>query len=163
MFSRKKTTAGIHQKTLTTLIAQDMHIRGDVEFSGGLRLDGQVHGNVTSQAGSQSLLVLSERCSITGNVHGYDVIVNGTIVGDLIADHFVELQPNARVSGNICYQQLRMDCGASVEGRLMKREAAQVDVAHDSAADAPEHDASPGRTGAEPDLGDHPGPRLCAG
>jgi cytoskeletal protein CcmA (bactofilin family) len=54
------------------------------------------------------------------------VVVNGRIVGDLIAEHFVELQANAYVTGNIYYQQLRMDCGASVDGKLTRRETTQV-------------------------------------
>lgn len=125
MFSKKK-NAGIEQTKLATLIAHDVRITGDLQFSEGLRMDGHVKGNVRGAAGSQTLLVLSDRGSIEGNVHGYDVVVNGRIVGDLIADHFVELQGNAHVTGNICYQQLRMDCGASVDGKLTKREAAQA-------------------------------------
>jgi len=125
MFSKKKTTSIQHTK-LATLIAHDVSITGDLEFSEGLRMDGHVRGNVTGKAGAQTLLVLSDRGSIEGNVHGYDVVVNGRIVGDVIADHFVELQSNAHVTGNIYYQQLRMDCGASVDGKLTKREAAQA-------------------------------------
>ena len=49
-------------------------------------------------------------------------MINGTITGDVIAEHFVELQSNAHVNGNIYYQQLRMDVGASVEGKLTKRD-----------------------------------------
>jgi cytoskeletal protein CcmA (bactofilin family) len=123
MFSKKK-SAGIEQTKLATLIAHDVRITGDLQFSEGLRMDGHVRGNVSGAPGGQTLLVLSERGSIEGNVHGYDVVVNGRIVGDLIADHFVELQGNAHVTGNIYYLQLRMDCGASVDGKLTKREAA---------------------------------------
>jgi cytoskeletal protein CcmA (bactofilin family) len=93
-------------------------------------MDGHVKGNVSGEPGGQTLLVLSDRGSIEGNVHGYDVVVNGRIVGDVIADHFVELQSNAHVTGNICYQQLRMDCGASVDGKLTKRDAAQAATPH---------------------------------
>jgi cytoskeletal protein CcmA (bactofilin family) len=125
MFSKKK-TVGIRQTKLATLIAQDVHITGDLVFSDGLRMDGHVKGNVSGEAGAQTLLVLSDRGSIEGNVHGYDVVVNGRIVGDVIADHFVELQSNAHVTGNIYYQQLRMDCGASVDGKLTRREASQA-------------------------------------
>jgi cytoskeletal protein CcmA (bactofilin family) len=125
MFSKKKST-GIEQTKLATLIAQDVRITGDLQFSEGLRMDGHVKGNVSGAPGCQALLVLSERGSIEGTVHGYDVVVNGRIVGDLTADHFVELQANAHVVGNIYYQQLRMDCGASVDGKLTRREAAQV-------------------------------------
>ncbi|ASW02824.1 bactofilin family protein [Paraburkholderia aromaticivorans] len=139
MFNKKK-SAGIKQTKLATLIAHDVRITGDLRFSDGLRLDGHVTGNVSGEPGGQTLLVLSDRGSIEGNVHGYDVVVNGRIVGDVIADHFVELQSNAHVTGSIYYQQLRMDCGASVDGKLTKRDAAQSTPPHlvsvaDSAAD----------------------------
>ncbi|WP_345814942.1 polymer-forming cytoskeletal protein [Paraburkholderia sp. PREW-6R] len=127
MFSKKK-SPGIQQTKLATLIAHDVRIVGDLQFSDGLRLDGHVQGNVSGQPGGQTLLVLSDRGSIEGNVHGYDVVVNGTIVGDVIADHFVELQINAHVTGNIYYQQLRMDCGASVDGKLTRRESPHAEA-----------------------------------
>ncbi|WP_028220764.1 bactofilin family protein [Paraburkholderia oxyphila] len=126
MFNKKKPQPGIAQTKLATLIAEDVRITGNLEFADGLRLDGQVNGNVSSKAGAQTLLVLSERSSVQGNVHGYDIVVNGRIVGDVIADHFVELQANAHVVGNIYYQQLQMDCGASVDGKLTKRDPGEA-------------------------------------
>lgn len=122
MFNKKKPQPGIAQTKLATLIAEDVRITGNLEFADGLRLDGQVNGNVSSKAGVQTLLVLSQRSIVQGNVHGYDIVVNGRIVGDVIADHFVELQASAHVVGNIYYQQLQMDCGASVDGKLTKRD-----------------------------------------
>ena len=90
--SKKKPQPGIEQTKLATLIAQDITITGDLEYADGLRLDGRVRGKVASKAGAKTLLVLSERGAIEGNVHGYDIVVNGRIQGDVIADHFVELQ-----------------------------------------------------------------------
>jgi cytoskeletal protein CcmA (bactofilin family) len=134
MFSKKK-AAGIQQTKLATLIAHDVRIAGDPQFTDGLRLDGHVKGNVRGEPGGQTLLVLSDRGSIEGNVHGYDVMINGKIVGDVIADHFVELQVNAHVTGNIYYQQLRMDCGATVDGKLTRHDVAQATAPLTSIAD----------------------------
>lgn len=120
MFSSKKDTKGAKQAKLTTLIAHNVHLSGDLEFSDGLRLDGQVTGNVTGRSGEQTLLVVSDQGAIRGNVSAYDVIINGCVTGDVTVAHFVELQSNARVLGNIYYQQLRMDIGATVEGKLTK-------------------------------------------
>ncbi|WP_322048527.1 polymer-forming cytoskeletal protein [Paraburkholderia sp. J67] len=126
MFNKKKPQPGIQQTKLATLIAEDVRITGNVEFADGLRLDGQINGNVSTKPGTQTLFVLSERSIVQGNVHGYDIVVNGRIVGDVIADHFVELQANAHVVGNIYYQQLQMDCGATVDGKLTKRDPADA-------------------------------------
>lgn len=137
MFGKKKTQASIQHTKLATLIAQDVSITGDIDFADGLRLDGKIRGNVTGKPGTKSLLVLSECSTIEGNVHGYDIVVNGRITGDVIADHFVELKANAHVTGNIHYLQLQMECGATVEGKLTKRDGAVLASAPKQLLDAP--------------------------
>jgi cytoskeletal protein CcmA (bactofilin family) len=124
MFKQKKPTPGVQQAKPVMLVAHDVHIVDDLEFSDGLRMNRHVKGNVMARPGEQTLLVVSDQGSITGNVHAYDIVINGTITGDLTVEHFVELQSNAHVTGNIFYQQLRTDVGASVEGKLTKRENA---------------------------------------
>jgi cytoskeletal protein CcmA (bactofilin family) len=125
MFTSKKDPQGVKQAKLATLIAHNVHISGDLEFSEGLRMDGQVTGNVTGRPGDESLLVVSDQGAIHGNVNAHDVIINGRIVGDVHVTHFVELQSNAHVHGNIYYQKLRMDVGATVEGKLTKIDSMQ--------------------------------------
>lgn len=119
MFGKKREPS-IDSSTLSSLIASNVEVVGDLGFMDGLRVDGHVRGNVLSKPGSRSLLVLSDQGSITGNVRSHDAIINGVIVGDLEVEHFVELQPNARITGNITYRALRMDSGASVDGKLSK-------------------------------------------
>lgn len=68
---------------------------------------------------------MSDQGAIHGNVSAHDVIINGRMIGDVIVAHFVELQSNAHVQGNIYYQKLRMDVGATVEGKLTKLESMQ--------------------------------------
>jgi cytoskeletal protein CcmA (bactofilin family) len=125
MFSSKKESQSVKPAKLSTLIAQNVHISGDLEFSEGLRMDGQVTGNVKGRPGDESLLVISDQGAIHGNVSAHDVIINGRVVGDVHVSHFVELQSNAHVHGNIFYQKLRMDVGATVEGKLTKIDASQ--------------------------------------
>lgn len=126
MFGRKKAKApgaSIEINKLSSLIADNVEIVGDVIFSGGLRVDGSIKGNLINKDEDRALLVLSEQGKIEGSVKTHDAVVNGTIVGDLTVDHFLELQVNARVTGNITYRQLQMDCGASVDGKLEKTES----------------------------------------
>ena len=56
---------------------------------------------------------------VEGNVRAYDAVINGTIIGDLEVEHFLELHSSARVTGNISYRQLQMDAGATVAGKLI--------------------------------------------
>lgn len=118
---RRKQNKSIEVTKLSSLVSVNVRVAGDVIFSGGVRVDGQVDGNVVGKDGDHSLLVLSEKGAITGNVKVYDAVINGAVAGDIEVEHFLELQPNARVSGNITYRQLQMECGASVDGRLERR------------------------------------------
>ncbi len=126
---RRKQNKSIEVTKLSSLVSVNVRVAGDVIFTGGVRVDGQVDGNVVGKDGDHSLLVLSEKGTITGNVKVYDAVVNGTVCGDIEVEHFLELQANARVSGNITYRQLQMECGAGVDGRLERRDDTAQSVA----------------------------------
>ena len=115
---RRKSDLAIEVTKLSSLIDAGVEIVGDVYIRDGLRVDGRVQGEVRCRDDAHGLLVLSESGCIEGSVRVYDAVVNGTICGDLEVAHFLELQAGARVTGNITYRQLRMDCGATVEGKL---------------------------------------------
>jgi cytoskeletal protein CcmA (bactofilin family) len=106
---------------LSSLIAEDVVITGDVSFVGGLRIDGVVKGSVIAHSGAEpghALLVLSEKGQVHGSVRCGDAVINGCVVGDVEVEHFLELQSEARVTGTIRYHHLQMDVGAAVRGEL---------------------------------------------
>lgn len=113
LFSKKK---GL---SIDTLVGQDAIIEGDVTFSGGLRLDGRVRGNVVAAEGKSSMLVISEKGVVEGEVRVDHLILNGTVTGPVHAAELLELQPHARVYGEVRYAALEMHQGAIVEGRLV--------------------------------------------
>ncbi|MBS1199445.1 MAG: polymer-forming cytoskeletal protein [Proteobacteria bacterium] len=115
---RKKNTMAIDASRLASLLAHDTCVRGDVVFAGGLRIDGRVDGNVLGKPDGRGLLVLSEKGVIVGTVKVHDAVINGRVEGDLEVEHFLELQAAARVTGNITYRTLKLDCGATVDGKL---------------------------------------------
>jgi cytoskeletal protein CcmA (bactofilin family) len=129
MFSKRNKRPVIEVTKLSSLIADDVEIIGDVCFTSGIRIDGRIKGNVTTRAGegqARALLVLSEKGRIEGSVHCGDAVINGTVIGDLEVEHLLELQANSRVSGTIRYQHLHMDVGAAVRGQLVQADAALV-------------------------------------
>ena len=126
MFALSRKRPFIKMAALSTLIAEDVEIQGDLVFSGGLRIDGRLRGNVSGRAGdaaTPTLLVLAAKGRIEGSVHSGDAVINGTVVGDLDIGHRLELQSDARVIGTIRYRQLQMDVGAIVQGQLVRVEA----------------------------------------
>jgi cytoskeletal protein CcmA (bactofilin family) len=100
------------------LIGEGMVVRGEVKFVDGLRVDGEVFGDVIALNDGPSILVISEKARVHGKVRAGHVIINGEVHGPIVADDVLELQPRARVVGDIRYELLEMHQGASVDGEL---------------------------------------------
>ena len=111
--------------TIDTLIGAKTDLKGDIVFTGGLRVDGKVRGNITAKGDGNSTLVLSENAMVTGNVTVPHIITNGTIKGNVRAAERIELQPKAEISGDVYYKVIEMSLGAVINGNLL-REAAEA-------------------------------------
>ncbi|HSI43743.1 MAG TPA: polymer-forming cytoskeletal protein [Methylotenera sp.] len=107
------------QNSIDTLIGVDTRIEGDVHFSGGLRVDGAIRGNVSEPNTTASTLILSEHGRIEGAVNASKIVINGKVTGPVKADQFIELQPKARITGDVYYKSLEMHTGAVIEGKLV--------------------------------------------
>lgn len=92
---------------------------GDVKFAGGLHVDGTVKGNVVAEEDPSSVLTLSETGTIEGEVRVPNIVVNGTVIGDVHAKQRIELASNARITGNVYYNLIEMAMGAEVNGNLV--------------------------------------------
>ncbi len=106
---------------IDSLIGQNTEIRGDVIFSGGLHVDGIAKGSVIAEQGNDSLLTLSERGTIEGEVRVPNVVINGKVVGDVHALAHIELAAEARINGNVYYSLIEMAMGAEVNGNLVHK------------------------------------------
>ncbi|WP_343226455.1 bactofilin family protein [Pseudomarimonas salicorniae] len=106
-----------------TLIGAQVTIRGDVHFSGGLYVEGTIHGGVFAEAdASSALLTVAEKGAIHGEVRAPMVMVNGELHGDVYATERIELGPNARIQGNVYYKVVEMAAGAMITGRMVHGE-----------------------------------------
>jgi len=107
--------------SIDTLIGANTEIRGDVAFTGGLRIDGKVSGNIlTANDEGSCTLVLSDNAVVTGNVTVPHLIINGTIQGNVSSTESIELQPKAEIIGDVSYKMIEMALGASVNGNLVR-------------------------------------------
>ena len=116
MFSRNRQKP---QNRIDTLIGAETTVDGDINFSGGLRVDGHVRGNVNEIDGKSGTLVLSEHGQIEGAITVSHAVINGAVVGPVHARAYVELQEKSRVTGDVCYKSLEMHMGSVVEGKLI--------------------------------------------
>ncbi len=103
-----------------TLIGRQTEFAGDISFSGGLRVDGTINGDITATGGGDASLVVSESGSITGNVKVAHVVINGSVTGNVISSGKVELQPSARVNGDVHYKVIEMALGSAVNGAMVR-------------------------------------------
>ena len=125
MFGRKKKNQ-LHTH-IDTLIGMNTSITGDISFSGGLRVDGHITGNVIANSDEQSTLVLSDEGSITGKIKVTNIIINGTVTGPIHAQGYLELQTKAKVHGDIHYGTLEIQLGASVEGNMIHQGKSELE------------------------------------
>jgi cytoskeletal protein CcmA (bactofilin family) len=119
MFNRREKTAA----RIDTLIGRTASVLGDIEFAGGLHVDGRITGNVLMAQGATASLSVSEHGIIEGSVQATQVVVNGTVNGDILALERVILGARARVRGNVSYGVIEMALGAEINGNLLPTSA----------------------------------------
>jgi cytoskeletal protein CcmA (bactofilin family) len=117
MFKQKQ----IKNAKIDTLIGANTRINGDLEFAGGLHVDGCINGNVKAQPEADAFLSVSEQGCIEGSVIALNVVLNGIVKGDIEAGDRVQLGSKARVLGNVHYAIIETAVGAQINGKLVHR------------------------------------------
>src|SRR4249919_2786778 len=128
MFKNTNKPSSRDGQAVDTLIGPQVTLRGDLEFSGGLYVEGRIIGRVTATEGERAVLVLGENGSIEGEVRAPVVMIDGRLDGDVHATERVELAAKARVTGNVHYRTVEMHAGAQLTGRLVHADAAAATV-----------------------------------
>ena len=118
MFGKKK------QPPIRTLVGEGTVVHGELRFTEGLRIDGEVLGDVMAIGDGTSVLVISEKARVTGKVSGGHVIINGSVNGPVHSTDLLELQPKAAIVGDVRYAVLEMHQGATIDGELRPMNAA---------------------------------------
>ena len=110
-------------QAIDTLIGPQVTLHGDLVFSGGLYVEGRIHGKVIAEEGAPAVLTLAEQGRIEGEIQVPVVVINGELQGDVYASERIELAAKARVLGNVHYKVVEMRAGATLTGRLIHVEA----------------------------------------
>ena len=127
MFGKGKETKP--QNRIDSLIGAGTQVEGNIRFAGGLRIDGEVKGCVAASDGAtSSTLVVSEQARIEGAVDVAHLVINGTVVGPVVVTESLEMQPKARIVGDVEYSIIEMHQGAGIEGRLVHRPGKSVEL-----------------------------------
>lgn len=107
------------QNRIDTLIGAGTRVDGSIHFGGGLRVDGEVNGDIIAEPGNPSTLVVSEHGKVTGKVSVTHLVANGKITGPVRASEYMELQSKAGITGDVEYKTMEIHLGATVSGKLV--------------------------------------------
>jgi len=97
----------IESTNAINLISTGTIVKGDVESNSGIRLDGQLEGNLSAKG----KVVIGNAGELTGNILAVNVEISGMIKGNVKADH-ISLKTSAKVTGDIIAQRLAIEPGA---------------------------------------------------
>ena len=114
MFSKNK----VRTANIDTVIGRNTTLEGDVHFAGGLHVEGVIQGDLIANNKEKSILILTQKGRIEGDIRGTAVVLDGEVLGNVTASVSLELAHHARVKGNVSYKTLEMEGGAVVNGVL---------------------------------------------
>ena len=137
MLGKKPAPAVVQKPTdkIDTLLGPNTEIHGDVNFSGGLRVDGKLVGNVSAKdASNNSLLTISEQGEVSGNVTVPHVVINGIVNGNVSSSGKVLLQSKAKIVGDVYYSSIEMELGATVNGNMVGETAKAASLRNETAS-----------------------------
>jgi len=115
---RSNKSLGESQEVFESIIGPTLRVEGNLIIQKGVRIDGIVDGNILQQDGQDSVVAISEKASVTGDVRANSVILSGYLKGNIFAKTRVELLKTARIDGNISYSSIGMEVGAIINGSL---------------------------------------------
>lgn len=101
-----------------SIVGASLKVQGDLVISKSLRIDGTVHGNILQAEGASATVAIASGASVIGNVAVHDVIVSGTLKGNITSPGRVELIDTAKVEGDVTYGSIGVAVGARIMGQL---------------------------------------------
>ncbi|MFQ5994703.1 MAG: polymer-forming cytoskeletal protein [Acidiferrobacterales bacterium] len=125
--AREKKANGKPCDSIDTLIGSKTEVKGTLVFSGGLRVDGKMKGNITARSHDNSTVVLSERAEVNGNVTVPHVILQGRIKGNVRSSECIEVQRTAEIAGDVRYKTIEIARGATIRGSLLHEAEERAD------------------------------------
>jgi cytoskeletal protein CcmA (bactofilin family) len=123
------------------VIGKSLQIRGEVNGSEDLLVDGNVEGTITL---SESRLTIGPNATVNANVSARDVIVLGRLVGDIKASGRVELRKGCDLAGDIFSTRLSIEENAMFRGKVdLIQSGDKAAVASSATPAAPPKTAAP--------------------
>jgi cytoskeletal protein CcmA (bactofilin family) len=98
---------------ITTLLGRGASFEGKLTFEGTVRIDGRFRGEVFTD----DVLVIGEGAIVEAEIDVGEIIIQGTVVGNIKAKRSIEIHAPGRVKGDVHTPSLQIDKGVIFEGR----------------------------------------------
>ena len=112
MFNSKKKADTVSTGMINTIIGNNSKIEGVLVASDPTRVDGLLQGEILSK----SSVIVGESGVVKGDIRAVEILVAGTVYGNLKAEEKIELTETGRVLGDLITRSLVIDEGASFKG-----------------------------------------------
>ncbi len=132
MWGSKENKSSVKPKSgaADTLITADTKIKGDISFTGVIFIDGIVHGNISAEPGSHSMLTVGAHGHVEGEIKVPQINIYGYVNGDVHALETLNLYKEAIIEGDVYYSLLQMAMGSTVNGKLVRKDGSRKLLDH---------------------------------
>lgn len=130
--NKRKSISKAQSIAFETLVSSKTSMVGDIQFAGGLHIDGLINGTIRANDDQEAVVRISDIGEVDGDVIAPHIIVNGTVHGDVYASKHIELAENASVKGNVYYNLIEMAMGAEVNGNLVHQKVPEPELPSES-------------------------------
>ena len=117
MFEKRKSARDSRSLT-DTRIGAGARVDGNITFTGFLRIQGDILGDVSCGAGVSGTMVVGQSGNVTGTIRVPRIVVNGHVHGPVHSSESIEIQPGAHVAGDVFYKTIDIHEGGVIEGSL---------------------------------------------
>ena len=105
----------------TTSIGENCTIDGDITFDKTIEIHGKITGTVKiAENCTTAMLVIKKNGIVEGDVYGDKVVIEGEVIGNVTGKKKITIKSSSFVSGNVYYDILDMNGGATVNGNLIR-------------------------------------------
>ncbi len=119
----------------TTSIGENCTIDGDITFDKTIEIHGKITGTVKiAENCTTAMLIIKKNGIVEGDVYGDEVVIEGEVIGNVTGKKKITIKSSSFVSGNVYYDILDMNGGATVNGNLIRNKGKEPQKIEDNSA-----------------------------
>ena len=119
----------------TTSVGENCTIDGDITFDKTIEIHGKITGTVKiAENCTTAMLIIKKNGIVEGDVYGDEVVIEGEVIGNVTGKKKITIKSSSFVSGNVYYDILDMNGGATVNGNLIRNKGKEPQKIEDNSA-----------------------------